>query len=365
MPKPFMGTTNIDSQDSEEDRESYEQSEAPEEVLQESQSALANFIEAAMDAVIIINEDQLVTTFNPAAERMFGYIEANIIGQPLSKLLPERFRGNHSDHVRTYGQTKVTTRRMGNLGALFGRRANGEEFPIEVSILQAKISNELVYAAIIRDITERNQKETLLQKQATLAERNRLARELHDAITQTLFSASVIAETTPRIWLKDPALAQQNMENLSFMLRGALAEMRTLLLELRPEALSGQTLDQLLQTLVEAAQTRTRAPISLVNNGNCTLPEDVTRGLYRIAQESINNVLRHAEATEVGIALDCSQSGIELRICDDGRGFNPSTIPAGHFGLGFMAERIEKIGGTLSIDSKPGEGTQIVVRWSE
>jgi signal transduction histidine kinase len=103
----------------------------------------------------------------------------------------------------------------------------------------------------------------------------------------------------------------------------------------------------------------------LVVNGQRPLPEDVTITFHRIAQESLNNVVRHAEATEVSITLDCDQNGIVLRVRDNGRGFDPSTIPAGHLGLSIMAERIEKIGGTLLIDSQPGDGTQIVVSWSE
>jgi len=336
-----------------------------EEALRESQSRLANILETAMDAFIIVNEDQLVIMINSAAEQMFGFEKANIVGRPLGQLMPGQFRRKHSDHFRAFGQTNVTARSMGNLGTVRGRRASGEEFPIEVSISQVKLSSETLYTAIVRDITERMQLEAQLQQVAATAERDRLARELHDAVTQTLFSASVVAEATPRIWLKDPAMAQQNMENLTLMLRGALAEMRTLLLELRPDVLRGQTLGQLLQTLVEAAQTRTSAPISLVVNGDRALPEDVTITFHRIAQESLNNVVKHADATEVSITLDCDQNGIVLRVCDNGRGFDPSTIPVGHFGLSIMAERIDIIGGALLIDGKPGDGTQIVVSWSE
>jgi PAS domain S-box-containing protein len=215
------------------------------------------------------------------------------------------------------------------------------------------------------DITQRVQAEKQLEQAAAIAERDRIARELHDAVTQTLFSASSIAEATPHIWLKDPALAQQYMDNLTVMLRGALAEMRTLLLELRPDALREQTLDQLLQFLVEATQLRANAPILLVVNGKRPLPEDVTMAFHRIAQESLNNVVKHADATEVSITLDCDRNGVVLRVRDNGCGFDPSTIPAGHLGLSIMAERIETLGGTLLIDSKPGDGTQIVVSWSE
>jgi PAS domain S-box-containing protein len=218
---------------------------------------------------------------------------------------------------------------------------------------------------VVENIDDRKLLEAQIKQSAAMAERDRLASDLHDAVTQTLFSASVIAEATPRIWLKNPVMAQQNMENLTVMLRGALAEMRTLLLELRPSALREQTLEQLLQTQVEAVRARINAPVFLVVNGKCALPEDVTITFHRIAQESLNNIVNHAEATEVSITLDYNQNGVVLDVRDNGRGFDPSTTPSGHFGLSIMAERIEKIGGTFFINSKPGDGTQIVVSWSE
>jgi signal transduction histidine kinase len=218
---------------------------------------------------------------------------------------------------------------------------------------------------VVENIDDRKLLEAQIKQSAAMAERDRLASDLHDAVTQTLFSASVIAEATPRIWLKNPAMAQQNMEHLTVMLRGALAEMRTLLLELRPSALREQTLEQLLQTQVEAVRARINAPVFLVVNGKCALPEDVTITFHRIAQESLNNIVNHAEATEVSITLDYNQNGVVLDVRDNGRGFDPSTTPSGHFGLSIMAERIEKIGGTFFINSKPGDGTQIVVSWSE
>jgi PAS domain S-box-containing protein len=214
------------------------------------------------------------------------------------------------------------------------------------------------------DITERVQAENQLKQAAAIAERDRIARELHDAVTQTLFSASGIAEATPRTWRKDPAMAQKNMAALTLMLRGALAEMRTLLLELRPDALRGQSLGQLLQTLVQATQSRTRTSISLAVNGNCPLPDEITLACYRIVQESLTNAVKHAEATEVRLIIDCDQNGLVLQIRDNGRGFDPSTVPAGHFGINFIRERVREIGGTFSIDSEPGAGTQIVVSWN-
>jgi PAS domain S-box-containing protein len=213
------------------------------------------------------------------------------------------------------------------------------------------------------DITERVQAAKQIEHAAAIAERDRIARELHDAVTQTLFAASGIAEATPRIWRTDPAMAQKNMENLTVMLRGALAEMRNLLLELRPDVLRGQSLSQLLQTLIDAARSRTSASISLLANGDCDLPEEVIIACHRIAQEALNNAVRHAGATEICLTVDCTQHGLVLKIGDNGRGFDQSIIPAGHFGLKFIGERVDQIGGTLVINSRPAVGTDIVFNW--
>ena len=130
----------------------------------ESHSRLNSIFDAAMDAIITINEDQIVTMFNPAAAQMFGFTAADIIGRPLNQLIPEESRRAHADHVRAFGQTNITGRRMAALGSLWGRRANGEEFPIEVAISQVTISGQKLYTAIARDITERRKADTMLRE---------------------------------------------------------------------------------------------------------------------------------------------------------------------------------------------------------
>jgi signal transduction histidine kinase len=206
---------------------------------------------------------------------------------------------------------------------------------------------------------------TIEQEFAAIEERERLARELHDSVSQILFTAGMIADATPRLREKDPTRGQENLELLSFLIRGASAEMRSLLLELRPDTLKDQTLGKLLETLVAAARARTRAAVSLKVESDCLLPEDVTLTLHRIAQESLNNIAKHAEASEVVIDLSSSPDSANLSIEDDGRGFDPQVIPAGHLGIGIMRERAQKIGATFQIKSKPGDGTFVLVTWSE
>jgi two-component system nitrate/nitrite sensor histidine kinase NarX len=198
---------------------------------------------------------------------------------------------------------------------------------------------------------------------AVAAERSRLARDLHDAVTQTLFSSSIIAEVLPRIWQRDPEEGHRRLQELRELTRGALAEMRTLLLELRPSALVEASLSDLLRQLAESITGRARVPVDLEVEGKCTLDADTKVALYRIAQEALNNIAKHASASAATIWLSCQPGRVELRVRDDGLGFHPAALPPNSLGLGIMRERAETIGAELTIESQPGIGTQIDVIW--
>jgi signal transduction histidine kinase len=182
-------------------------------------------------------------------------------------------------------------------------------------------------------------------------------------VTQTLFTASVLAEATPRIWDKDQDLALQNLSDLNLMLRGALAEMRSLLVELRSGDLHGQTLDQLIKSLVEAAQGRSQIDFNFSIQELPELEDKITLAIYRIAREALNNVIVHSGASQVKISLLGQNERIELQIHDNGHGFDMQTIQKGHLGIKIMNERTSEIGGNLSIHSEPGRGTEIILRW--
>jgi PAS domain S-box-containing protein len=139
-----------------------------EEDLRRSREQLAGVIGSAMDAIVTVDENQKIVLFNNAAERMFLYPAEDAIGQSLDRFIPERFRASHQAHIREFGSTRVTKRSMGALGALFGLRADGEEFPIEASISQLESSGRKLYTVILRDITERKQTEEKLTEQAKI-----------------------------------------------------------------------------------------------------------------------------------------------------------------------------------------------------
>jgi len=198
---------------------------------------------------------------------------------------------------------------------------------------------------------------------ATIEERQRLARELHDAVTQTLFSSSLIADVLPRIWDRNPEEGHRRLEELRQLTRGALAEMRTLLLELRPAALVEVELSDLLKQLSEAFTGRSRIPVKVEIDEDISIPSDVKIGLYRIAQEALNNVFKHARAENVILSLGSQPDGLELSISDDGSGFDQSQVSSRQLGLKIMHERSQEINAHLEIDSKPGGGTEVIVYW--
>jgi PAS domain S-box-containing protein len=214
------------------------------------------------------------------------------------------------------------------------------------------------------------------EQAAVAAERSRLARDLHDSVTQTLFSASLIAEVLPRLWERNPSEGHCRLEELRHLTRGALAEMRTLLLELRPSTLIEVELGELLRQLIEAAGSRSQVPITLQIEGGSQprLPPDVHIAFYRIAQEALNNVARHADATQARVSLryrsrptghgEAVVRRAEMRISDNGRGFDPAQVTPAHLGLGIMRERAQAVDARLAIISRPGHGTRIVVTWS-
>ncbi len=213
---------------------------------------------------------------------------------------------------------------------------------------------------------------------AVIEERGRLARELHDAVTQTLFSASLVAEALPTTWERDTQEGRGLLQELRGLCRGALAEMRTLLLELRPARLMETRLDDLLRQLGEAASGREGIPVAVQVEGRVSpLPPDVHIALYRITQEALNNVVKHARARRAEVRLryggdtptltppPLAGEGprVLLSISDDGRGFDPARVPHDRLGLGNMQERAQAIGAALTIESQPGHGTQITVLW--
>lgn len=209
---------------------------------------------------------------------------------------------------------------------------------------------------------------------AIVTERNRLARDLHDAVTQTLFSASLIAEAIPEIWIINRAEGQSLLNELRELNHSALSEMRALLMELRPATLEESSLPDLLIQLRDLIAGRTDMNVDVQIDGQFTIPSEAKISLYRIAQEASTNIVKHAAANHAILRLtnqlclidhlrDENHDCIMLEIEDDGRGFDPKSIPTERFGIANIQERARAIGAQVIIISRPDRGTQIQVFW--
>ena len=203
------------------------------------------------------------------------------------------------------------------------------------------------------------------EQAAITSERNRLARDLHDAVTQTLFSASLIADVLPKIWERKPEEGQRRLEELRQLTRGALSEMRTLLVELRPAALVDTDLEDLIGHQINAFSARTRLPIAFEGDCEYNPPPEIKEMFYRIVQEAFNNIAKHADASEIWVDLDCQVGGATLEIYDNGIGFDLETAQREGLGLGIMAERARSVGAQLEIQSQIGRGTKLKLAWYE
>jgi PAS domain S-box-containing protein len=204
---------------------------------------------------------------------------------------------------------------------------------------------------------------TQVERTAVAAERSRIARDLHDSVTQTLFSASIIAEVLPKLWRRNLGEAERRLDELGQLTRGALAEMRTLLLELRPATLIEVELEELLRQLTEAITGRARVPIHLDIQAKLSLPPDVKVAFYHIAQEALNNVAKHARATQAAVILTRHGDLARLTVRDNGRGFIIEKVTPEHLGLSIMHERAEAIGATLHVRSRLDQGTEVTIDW--
>ena len=329
---------------------------------------MTQLFDVTSDAIIVMDAQQFIMRFNRGAEKIFGYQSSEVVGQPLTMLLPERFARGHQVHVEQFGASAQQARDMGERRAISGRRKDGSEFAAAAGISKLEQDGQQIFAVILRDVTEQRRWEDeariLSSQNAVAAERNRLARDLHDAVTQSLFSASLMAEVLPRLWETDREKGLAQLQDIRQLTRSALVEMRTLLLELRPTAIMDGKLSELLAHLAEATSCRSGVLVTVNADEQRGLPGQVQVAFYRIAQEALHNVSKHSKAQNASVQLSLLPRTAMLLIHDDGRGFEYTGIGATHLGLRIMHERADDVGAAIQIESAPGQGTDVLVQWS-
>ena len=217
----------------------------------------------------------------------------------------------------------------------------------------------------LRDVTERERlEEDLRRRSSELAaneERASLARELHDSVTQALFSMGLTLRTIELLLDRDPQAARSKFDELRELQNDALAEMRTLIFELRPRGLEIDGLTQALRNHASAVSGRTGLAISVDSTLDDRLPIDTEQALYRIAQEALHNVVKHANAESARVLLKRSGLDVELAVEDDGAGFDPTLVSGTKLGLIAMRQRAERLGGRMEVHSREGRGTRLTI----
>ncbi len=219
------------------------------------------------------------------------------------------------------------------------------------------------------DVTSKKREEILskrIAKEKSInEERNKLARELHDTVTQTLFSANLTAEIIPKLWEKNKEDAIKKLEDLRRLNNSALMDMRILLYELRPSTLEDEDIRKLLQILIDTFRNRSKIRIEFTLEGTHKFSNKIELGFYRIAQEALNNIIKHSSATKSSLFLKSSLSELYMNITDNGRGFDDKKVTSKNLGLTIMKERVKLIGASLKIINIPGKGTSITVVYNK
>jgi PAS domain S-box-containing protein len=321
------------------------------------QSQYRQIFEATSDGLVINDlATGVVVEANPAFCRMHGYSHDEMVGlHPTTFIHPD-------DHHLFADYVGSVTRGRRFLTRARDVRKDGSIFDVEVNGTQFTFHGTSHILGVVRDVSVEVQART-----AALEERHRIARDLHDSVSQSLFSLTLYARTAELALRRaeidsdtDLAMALQEVGELS---RGALAEMRALIFELRPGALAEEGLGSALSKHAAAVAARERIPITVsVPDARVVLEPGAEEHLYRVAQEAIHNAVKHARPNQIEVTLERTAAGLRLEVRDDGSGFDARHGRPGHIGLQTMAERVAALHGELAIESSAGDGTAVVAQ---
>ena len=330
------------------------------EELAASEERYRYLVQASPDLIWMTDAEGCFTFISDQVTRLIGWTPQQLLGQPLVDLAaPDGRRGALARFRRL--QHKPTTPHRSRLEIL---TSDGRRVPMELTGIGMVADGRFVGAhGTARDIAERERLErNLLRQAADLAaseERAHLSRELHDSVTQAMFSMTLHLRSIELLLEKDPAQVPARLVELRELQRDALAELRALVFELRPGNVEQQGLVGALRTHAAALSGRIGLPVVI----EADLPERPSlateEALYRIAQEALHNVVKHAAAHQARVDVSGSAGGVRVRVRDDGRGFDPAQVPDGHLGLAGMHARAIRLGGQVAVTSAPGQGTTV------
>jgi PAS domain S-box-containing protein len=347
-----------------------------EQAIRTSEETRRLIMNSALDAIVCMDTAGIITVWTPQAEKIFGWKGQEVIGKHLSEtIIPIQYREKHKQGLQHYLKTREgpVINRLIEITAL---NKKGEEFPVELSITSIRQEGIEFFCGFLRDITERKKAQNELEQSYNAIrhltdhlqhireeERIHIAREIHDELGQQLTVMKMDLSWLNKKMLPDDELVKQKLKGLAEMLDGTVKTVRRISSELRPSLLDDMGLIAAMEWQLKEFEERSGIKTSLSAPGmEKQLPDSVKTGLFRIFQESLTNVARHADAKKVKVNLQHTGSKIVLSIEDDGKGYDKKKT-AGKRTLGIlgMRERTLMMGGEYEIKSSPGKGTTVLV----
>ncbi len=326
-----------------------------EEALRQSEERLKALVSTAADAIITIDEQGTIESANPAAECLFGYPAAEMIGQNVKMLMPSPHREDHDRYLADYLRTGLRWI-IGSVREVQARRKDGTTFPVELAV--SELGQPRSFTGILRDITRRKELEREILEIASLEQR-RIGQELHDGVGQELTGLSLMADALSQRLKASPAegkLAARLVEGIGRVHQ----QVRALSHGLVPVQVDPEGLRSALEELVARCREQSGISCTFEKGAPVHLADPATAThLYRIAQEAITNAIRHAQASHIRVALGTDSGHLTLTIQDDGVGM-PAVFGEGRgLGIRLMRYRASLIGANLTIGPAMGGGTLV------
>ena len=320
-------------------------------------------VEAAPDAIVVVDEEGLVVLANDAAAAQFGYERDELIGRSVHTLLPERFRAAHVEYHAGY-RAAPRTRPMGMGMPLLGCRKDATEFPVEISLSPITVGNRTMAVAVVRDITERAEAEQRLrateQELRILEDHERIARDLHDIVIQQLFASGM---TLQGVWprIKSPEIAQRVAVVVDDLDR-TIREIRSVIFGLQSVGNDAHTRRADIMLVASECGTNFPSQPRVHFDGPVeTIGDEIHAQLLAALREALSNVVRHAGATAVDVTVHTTENRVVLRVADDGKGIDEESSAAGE-GLRNMRDRAQQLGGRCDVSTRAEGGT--LVEWA-
>ena len=332
-----------------------------EKELEKAHKQTQAILETTVDGIITINERGDIQSFNLAAEKIFGYKAEDVIGQNVKILMPEPFHGEHDGYLQNYLETRH--RKIIGIGReVIGRRKNGSIFPMELAVSEIPLGKQKLFTGLVRDIGERRRMELEIL-QISEFERQNIGQELHDGLGSHLSGIGMICQIVAKKLTKAEHPMASEVNGIAEQIKNADYLARNIARGLVPVAPNPSGLKQALQRLVETTESAYGITCSFESDGDVLIDDTaVSVHLYRIAQESCSNAVRHGKPTEIKISLKAHREGVTLEVLDNGLGI-PEEVPEGRgVGLRTMQYRSNVIGARLSIGQGPEGGTIVSCR---